>query len=100
MTEKNVVVHIFGEDYPITGVEDPAHVTRVAEYVDTKMQEVARVGRTYSKDKVAILTAMSLASELLEKQQNREYFDKDAVVQIDRILADLNRVIAEEAVTA
>ena len=67
--ENKVVVHIFGEDYPFTGVNDPAHIVRVAEYVDSKMNEAARVGRIQARDKVAILAAMSIASELLEKSE-------------------------------
>ncbi|MFH1374420.1 MAG: cell division protein ZapA [bacterium] len=96
--ENKVVVHIFGEDYPITGVNDPAHIVRVAEYVDSKMNEAARVGRIQARDKVAILAAMSIASELLEKSELDDPAQQDAHSALDRVLANLNDALADEPV--
>ena len=68
--ENKVVVNIFGEDYPITGGDDTEYITQIAKYVDTRMKEIAEVSRAKARDKVAILTALSLASELHEKKNN------------------------------
>jgi len=65
--ENKVVVRILGEEYPLIGAGDPAYISRVADLVDTRMQEIARQSRTQARDKIAILTALSLASELLEQ---------------------------------
>ena len=54
--EKKVVVRIFGEEYPITGVSDPANISRIADIVDSRMREAARVSRSQARDKVASST--------------------------------------------
>ena len=90
-TENKVIVNIFGEDYPITGVVDPSHISRVADYVDSKMRETAEHSHSVSRDRIAILAAMSIASEMLEKSvrsgRDRESFDDQA----DNILARLEQ---------
>ena len=62
LAENKVVVNIFGEDYPITGVTDPSYISRVADFVDARMKEAAGGSRVHSRDRIAILAAMSLAS--------------------------------------
>ncbi|MEW5992985.1 MAG: cell division protein ZapA [Candidatus Zixiibacteriota bacterium] len=94
MVDNKVVVHIFGEDYPLSGVADPAYATRVAEYVDSKMKEAARTGRIQARDKVAILAALSMASELLEKSQLSDSVKDKAESRLDRIIADLDKALA------
>ncbi len=95
--ENNLIVNIFGEEYPLSGVADPTHVTRVAQYVDTKMREAARSGRVQARDKVAILAALSMASELLEKSDLIDFVEKEAERVLDHIIADLERVLAENS---
>lgn len=95
ITKENnrVVVKIFGEEYPVTGVADKAHICRVADYVDSKMKETAKNSRINSRDKIAILAAMSIASEYYEKENNLESLDfqnnnrlKSIVKRLDKVL--------------
>ena len=91
-TENKVVVRILGEEYPIIGVADPAHISRVADLVDTRMQEIALQSRTQARDKIAILTALSLASELIEQSGQ---VDKDGaqVGKLDGLLYQLDKAL-------
>lgn len=98
MVEKKVVVHIFGEEYPITGVTDSSHIIRVAEYVDSKMKEAAQASRVQARDKVAILAAMSIASELLERSSSVSLAERDAHSALDRVLAGLSEALADDTV--
>ena len=88
--ENKVVVKIFGEEYPITGVGDPDHIIRIAEYVDAKMREVARISRSKARDKVAILTALTLASELLDQTDQLKHLQDDQDSTVDNLLNRLN----------
>jgi len=90
MVENKVVVNIFGEEYPITGVTDPAHISKVADYVDSRMREAAQSSRVPGRDKVAILAAMSIASELIEKSERLDVAERDVDPTLDSILARLN----------
>ncbi len=70
--EKTVKVVIFGEEYPIRGDVDEKYVLRVADYVDKKMKEIARKSRNKSPNRIAILTALNMAGELLDLKDSRE----------------------------
>ena len=85
-----VVVSIYGEDYPITGVTDPSYISRVADYVDGKMKQVAETSRVAARDKVAILAAMSIASELHEQKDSLKTSGKHSDGRIDKMLARLD----------
>lgn len=56
-------VHIYDQAYHLTG-QNPAHIHRLAELVDTKMRAVATQGRTVDSLRVAVLAALNLADEL------------------------------------
>ena len=92
--ENKVVVNIFGEDYPITGVTDPSHISRVADYVDSKMKEIARSSRINSRDGVAILAAMSIASELFEETGRLQHVEGQIDSKTDSILARLDESLS------
>ena len=92
--ENKVVVHIFGEEYPITGVLDSSHISRVAEFVDRRMKDVSEASRSKSRDRVAILVAMSMASELLELRDNADRTQSDSNSQVDDIIARLDRAMS------
>jgi cell division protein ZapA len=90
--DNKVIVRIFGEEYPITGSTDPAYISKIASLVDSRMQEVSRRANTQSREKVAILTALSLASELHEKQENLEHVDQSNA-RLDNLLDELDTAL-------
>lgn len=100
MVESKVVVNIFGEEYPITGVTDPAHISKVADYVDSKMKEAAQTSGVPARDKVAILAAMSIASELLEKSERLDMAEEEADSLLDNILARLDDALVGDTVVS
>ncbi|MCH8026786.1 MAG: cell division protein ZapA [candidate division Zixibacteria bacterium] len=91
--DNKVIVKIFGEDYPITGVSDTAHISKVADYVDTKMNDIAKTSRIQSRDKLAILTSLSIASELHEKADIVSQGDQQYNQQLDSMIARLDNAL-------
>jgi len=70
MTEpESVTVKIFGNEYVLKGDADPEYVQQVAEFVNDRMNEVARSSAMASTAKVAILAAINIADELLRSQE-------------------------------
>ncbi|UCD63399.1 MAG: cell division protein ZapA [Candidatus Zixiibacteriota bacterium] len=90
-----VVVNIYGEDYPITGAGDPSYISRIADYVDAKMKETAKTSRVASRDKVAILAAMSIASELHAEKATLRQSGKQFDHRIDAILKRLDAALKD-----
>ena len=92
--KKKVTVNIYGDEYPITGANDPAYISRIADFVDSRMKETARNSRVSSRDKVAILTAMSIASELYEKKDSAQQFDKQYNSRIEQLITRLETALS------
>lgn len=91
--ENKVLVNIYGEDYPITGITDPSYISKIADIVDTRMKETAKASRVASRDKVAILAAMSIASELYEKKDSTDTMSKSMNSKIDSLLVKIDRAM-------
>jgi len=64
-----VEVEIFGEYYTLKGFESPEYMKLVAQHVHRKMNEVSQRNNKLSLNKVAVLTAVNLADELLKLQE-------------------------------
>ncbi|MFQ6008737.1 MAG: cell division protein ZapA [Candidatus Zixiibacteriota bacterium] len=100
MAENKVVVNIFGEEYPITGAVNSEHIAKVADYVDSRMKEAAKVSRIQARDKVAILAAMSIASELLEKSVQLSSTEHNTDSILDGLLTRLDEALEGNSVAS
>jgi cell division protein ZapA len=58
-----VTVSIYDQTYHLRG-QNPDHIRRPADLVDSKMRAVAAQGRTVDSLRVAVLAALNLADEL------------------------------------
>lgn len=94
MAANTVVVNIYGEEYPITGVTDASHISRVADFVNARMHQIAQGSKVKSRDKVAILAAMSIASELLEKSEQLDISVGEVEGNLDSLLDRLDRELS------
>lgn len=88
------MVSIYGEDYPLVGVTDPAHISRIADIVDSKMSQAAKSSRVKARDKIAILAALSMASELHENGESVLHYQQEFDSRLDGIISRLDRVLA------
>lgn len=62
----SIEVEIFGATYHVRGENDPDHLQELAAFVDQKMREVASHVATVDTTRIAILTALNIADELIE----------------------------------
>ena len=73
---ESVRVTIYGDEYSIKGDADDDTIKRVAEYVNSKMSEVQNSVASRDKVKVAVLSAMNIAEELLSyKEKCQKYLN-------------------------
>ena len=94
-SHNSIVVKIFGEEYPIMGSEDPANISRVADIVDNRMREVASGSQIQARDKVAILAALSFASELSEYSDRSADFIKGQSDRLTNLIKRLDIALAK-----
>jgi cell division protein ZapA len=71
--KRSVSVTIAGVKYSLKTDEDERHVKSIAAFVDGKIREAQKHGRTVDTQSVAVLTAMQIAEELfIERRATRE----------------------------
>lgn len=73
MTVKNgknrVTLDILGEEYIVRSTSPPEHILKVGRYVNRLLQDLWEKYPRVSLQKIAILAALNLASELLPLQK-------------------------------
>jgi len=82
--ENKVKVMIFGQEYVIAGEEAREHILRVADYVDSKMNEIAKSVKTSQLSLIAVLSAVNIADgyfsildTITELQKTNAQLEKD-----------------------
>lgn len=58
-----VTVKIYGQEYTIAGDKSREHIIKVADYVDMKMHEIAKVVSGVSMSSLAVLSAVNVADD-------------------------------------
>ena len=67
MEKQKTTVHVAGKAYTLVSSDTPAHMNRVAAYVDRRITETMYAARM-NRENVAVLTAMNIADELMKAQ--------------------------------
>ena len=95
MSERNTVaVKIYGQEYNISGETSREHIMRVADYVDSKMQEIGDAVNT-SNTGVAVLAAVNIADEYFGRERDIDELKE----KNDQLVSDTQRyaLLWEEA---
>jgi cell division protein ZapA len=72
-------VVIYNQTYSLRSQHDPEYIHELAEYVDKRMNEIARATMTVDSLRVAILAALQIADELYQARKDmRETEDEIA----------------------
>lgn len=70
MEKASVSVKIYNSTYALTTSASEEQVLKIAAEVDRRMQELAESKKLLQTDKIAIWTALDLAADRLELQEN------------------------------
>lgn len=95
--ENKVMVNILGEEYPVTGVSDPSYISKVADLVDSRMRDASKSTQVSGRDKIAILAAMSIASELKDTSTQLQLVEDQLDQQLDVMLQRLDHAIGDDS---
>jgi len=91
-----VKIAIFGQDYPIrANVGDEDYVRSIAKYVDEKMREIDETMRPSSSMKIAILTALNIADELISLKKEKSDDLAEHQKEVDRFTIELDKVLED-----
>jgi cell division protein ZapA len=86
-------VEIFGQTYNVRGDGDPNYLAELAQFVDTRMRDVAAQVATVDPMKIAILAALNIADEFSRYRRQREDAAGIWIERTEEISARLREVI-------
>ncbi len=70
--KKAIEVTIMGQKFQVRSDSDEEYVTKIASYVDKKINEVLQSTKSVASMQVALLGAMNIADEFFKYQQDRQ----------------------------
>lgn len=72
-TQVAVTIYILDKEYRIScPQEERDSLLRSATYVDSKMREIRNSGRVIGAERIAVMTALNIANELLNSQKHKD----------------------------
>jgi cell division protein ZapA len=84
----DVEVEIFGQTFRVAaGEATPAYIKQLAAYVDERMQTIALTTKTMPLNRMAILTALNIADDLLKLQNLYEQSSHLFNTKADHLIA-------------
>ena len=86
-------VEIYNQTYNIRSDGDTAYITELADFVDSRMREIASGTLTVDSLKVAILAALYIADELHRLKQTHEQADAQLATRSTECAAMLDKLL-------
>lgn len=84
--KKQVEIKVMGQKLVIRSDSDEDYISRVADFVDSKIQEVTKTSNTVTSLNIAILAAMNIADEFLRYKHEKEKQAQDAEKKIRGVI--------------
>ena len=90
----SVRVEIFDQAYNLRGT-DPEYITKLAEYVDSKMRAVSEQTHTVDTARLAILAALNIADEYHLLRRNQDGGQVEYLKRAHHLARALDEVLEE-----
>lgn len=96
---QTVTVQILDKDYPIAcPPQQRANLENAARYLDGKMREIRNSGKVIGAERIAVLAALNIAHELLQRPVAAEpEKSADTREQVRELLDKVDRALHEAA---
>ena len=89
---KSYKITLFGENYTLVSDESEQHIVEVSQRVDLLMKEIALKLPQAPTEKVAVLVALQLASQLLHAKELSTSYELHQEQLVERINQELHRL--------
>ncbi len=81
-----VSVRLLDREYQVAcPAEERSDLLDSAEYLDSKMREVRDSGKVVGLDRIAVISALNLANELIKLRRNGSSIDADLGTKLQRL---------------
>ena len=93
---KPVTINILEKEYLISCTEDEREQLHTAvSYLNTKMLEMKNSGRVIGSERIAVMTALNLAHELLAYKQENDDYTSNVDTAIQRLRNKIDEAITK-----
>ncbi len=91
MEKASVTVTIFGREYSIKSEVDPDYINKAADYLNSKMLEIADSYPNISENRVAVLAALNITYELFRSsgEPGDQAATEDIIIRLTQKLSDV-----------
>lgn len=89
MEKQKTVVRVAGKEYTLVSSDSPEYMSRVAAYVDRKLEEISLSTRLPS-NMVAVLASLNMADELMKSHDENSRLRRE-LMAVRRELEDARR---------
>ena len=94
---EDVEVEIFGQTFRVAAdAADPTYIHRLSAYVDERMQTIARSATSASFNRIAILTALNIADDLLKLQDQHNHAAQVLHDKTENLLSLLQQQVSDD----
>lgn len=92
---KPVVVNILGKEYRVAcPPEEREALLQSAAYLDEKMREIRDRGRTTGSDNIAVVAALNITHELMQKQGQAEKIDNSLSTRVKTLQSKIEAALS------
>ncbi|ETW97482.1 MAG: hypothetical protein ETSY1_22510 [Candidatus Entotheonella factor] len=93
---EDIEIEIFGQVFRIaSGDASEDYIQRLASYVDERMKSIAQTTKSVSFNRMAVLTALNIADDLLKLQDRYESASRVLADKTDDLLVLLDQHVGE-----
>ena len=90
-----VVLNILGKEYRVAcPPEERDGLIQSAAYLDEKMREIRDRGRTTGSDNVAIMAALNITHELMQKQGHADKIDNTLTTRVKNLQTKIEAALS------
>lgn len=94
---EDVEVEILGQAFRIAaGDASSAYIRRLADYVDERMRAIAQTAQSMPLNRVAVLTALNIADDLLKLQDQHEHSSRWLQTKTEYLIALVHEQVADQ----
>ena len=93
-------VVIYNQTYNLRSDHDPNYIQDLAEYVDKRMNEIARATMTVDSLRVAILAALQLTDELFQARKDLKLTEEEIADRSTKYAELLDQFLRADGVDA
>lgn len=91
---KPVALQILGKEYLVSCPDEECDaLMATARYLDTRMQEVRSGGKVIGLDRIAVITALNIAHEMLQTRQELHALEQGLDERMDEIEQRLEQAL-------